>query len=58
MLTVGNESRHSQVAATTALTVAARKLPWDIRMKALVRSYFWWAGLDQAIQELGKSCDA
>ena len=27
-------------------------------MKALARSYLWWMGLDQAIDELGKSCEA
>ena len=28
------------------------------RMKSLAQSYFWWTGLDQAIEELGKSCEA
>jgi len=26
------------------------------RMKVIARSYFWWTGLDKAIEELGKSC--
>ena len=26
------------------------------RMKAIVRSYFWWSGLDKAIEEMGKTC--
>ena len=25
-------------------------------MKAIARSYFWWSGLDKAIEEVGKSC--
>ena len=29
--------------------------PGITRMKAVARSYFWWTGLDQAIEELGKS---
>ena len=32
--------------------------PGITRMKAIARSYFWWTGLDQAIEELGKSCEA
>jgi len=27
-------------------------------MKAFARSYFWWTGLDKAIEELGKSCQS
>ena len=27
-------------------------------MKAIARSYFWWTGLDKAIEELGKSCQS
>ena len=25
-------------------------------MKTIVWSYFWWSGLDKAIEEVGKSC--
>ncbi len=32
--------------------------PGTTRMKALARSYFWWAGLDKDIEDLGKSCEA
>ena len=32
--------------------------PGITRMKAIARSYFWWTGLDQAIEEVGKSCEA
>ncbi len=28
------------------------------RMKAIARSYFWWPGLDKAIEDLAKSCTA
>ena len=30
--------------------------PGITRMKAIARSYFWWSGLDKAIEEVGKSC--
>ena len=30
--------------------------PGVTRMKAIARSYFWWSGLDQAIETLAKSC--
>ena len=32
--------------------------PGITRMKAIARSYFWWIGLDKAIEELGKSCQS
>ena len=32
--------------------------PGITRTKAIVRSYFWWIGLDKAIEELGKSCQS
>ena len=30
--------------------------PGITRMKAIARSYFWWSGLDKAIEDLAKSC--
>ena len=27
-------------------------------MKAVARSYFWWASLDKAVEELARSCSA
>ena len=30
--------------------------PGITRMKATARSYFWWYGLDKAIEDLAKSC--
>ena len=30
--------------------------PGITRMKAIARSYFWWSGLDKAIEEMGKTC--
>ena len=27
-------------------------------MKAISRSYFWWSGLDKAVEDLSKSCSA
>ena len=30
--------------------------PGITRMKVIAQSYFWWTGLDKAIEELGKSC--
>lgn len=30
--------------------------PGITRMKAIARSYFWWCGLDKAIEDMGKSC--
>ena len=35
-----------------------RNHPGITRMKALARSHFWWKGLDQDIEKLGKSCEA
>ena len=32
--------------------------PGITRKKVIARSYFWWAGLDKAIEGLGKSCQA
>ena len=32
--------------------------PGITRIKEIARSYFWWIGLDKAIKELGKSCQA
>ena len=32
--------------------------PGITRMKALARSYFWWSGLDKAIEDLAKSCES
>ena len=32
--------------------------PGIIRMKSVARSYFWWPGLDKAIEELAKSCQS
>ena len=32
--------------------------PGITRMKAIARSYFWWGGLDKAIEDLAKSCSA
>ena len=33
-----------------------REHPGISRMKALSRSYFWWPGLDQEIEECAKHC--
>ena len=30
--------------------------PGITRMKAVARSYFWWSGIDKAIENLAKSC--
>ena len=30
--------------------------PGITRMKAIARSYFWWSGIDKAIENLAKSC--
>ena len=30
--------------------------PGIIRMKAVARSYFWWSGIDKAIENLAKAC--
>ena len=27
-------------------------------MKPIARSYFWWSGLDKAVEDLSKSCSA
>ena len=32
--------------------------PGITRTKEIAQSYFWWIGLDKAITELGKSCQA
>ena len=32
--------------------------PGIIRMKTIARCYFWWTGLDKAIEELDKSCQS
>ena len=32
--------------------------PGITRMKAMARSYFWWSGLDKAVEGLSKSCSA
>ena len=32
--------------------------PGATRMKATARSYFWWSGLDKAIEDLVRSCSA
>ena len=32
--------------------------PGITRMKAIARSYFWWSGLDKAVEALAKSCSS
>ena len=32
--------------------------PGSTRMKAMARSYFWWGGLDKAIENLANSCQS
>lgn len=29
-----------------------------VKMKAVVRSYIWWPGLDNSIEQVAKSCEA
>ena len=45
------QSLHAQVLKT----IHANH-PGITRMKAIARSYFWWSGLDKAIEEMGKTC--
>ena len=45
------QSLHAQVLKT----IHANH-PGIARMKAIARSYFWWSGLDKAIEEMGKTC--
>ena len=46
------QSLHAQVLKT----IHANH-PGITRMKAIARSYFWWSGLDRAVEEMGKTCN-
>ena len=43
---------------TRVLKSLHKNHPGITRMKAIARSYFWWHGLDKAIEDLAKSCTA
>ena len=45
-----------QVLHSQVLKTLHANHPGITRMKAIARSYFWWCGLDKAIEDMGKSC--